>query len=290
MLREIKPDLILLRMTGYGQEGPYSRKPGFGTALEAYCGAVYINGYPDRPPLLPGFGLADMSSGMAGAFLAMVALRERDARSGQGQVIDLALYETLFTMLAPIVSDYDQLGIVQERNGSRFTWVTPRNVYETRDGKFVAISGGSQAVFERLCGALGIPEAGKDPRFCDTPTRSKNADALDDILKNAVAGFDRDDLARIEAAQAVVAPIRSIAEIVEDPQIVARESIVTVEDETLGPLKMQNVIGRFSRTPGSVRTSAPKCGQDNAEILIERLGFTPEELDRAGVAYELRPS
>ena len=142
-------------------------------------------------------------------------------------------------------------------------------------------------MFTRLCGALGIPEVADDPRFADTPSRSQHADELDELMREAIARYDLDDVvARIESAHAVVAPIRSIAEIVADPHIAARGSIVTVEDPTLGPLRMQNVVGKFSRTPGKVRTTAPACGEHNAEILIDRLGFTVEELAAAGIACE----
>ena len=288
VLREINRGIILLRVTGYGQDGPASKKPGFGSAADAYGGAVYVIGDPDRPPLLPGFSLGDASSGIGAAFLAMVALRERDALSGEGQVVDLALYETLFNFLGPAVMDYDQLGIVHERSGSRTPWASPRNVYRCRDNRFVVVSAGSQAIFARLCGALDIPEVSEDPRFASHQGRMRNRDELDEILQRAIQGWDQKDLiSRIEAAEAVVGPVQSVADIVVDPHIVARGNVVTVEDADLGPLKMQNVLGKMSRTPGRVRSTAPRCGEHNAEILIDRLGFTPEELDKAGISHEI---
>lgn len=291
VLRAINPGIILLRMTGYGQDGPASKKPGFGSAADAYGGCVYVNGDADRPPMLPGFGLGDPSSGIGGAFLAMVALRERDAHSGQGQVIDLALYETLMNFLGPAIMDYDQLGVVHERSGSRTPWVAPRNVFRCRDGRFVVVSAGSQAVFDRLCVALGIPEIPRDPRFVTNRDRMRNDAELDQILQQAIEKFDQNELIeRIEGANAVVAPVHSVADLVEDPHILARGNVVRVEDPELGPLRMQNVLGKLSRTPGSVRSTAPLLGEHNAEILVERLGFTPEELEESGIACNDRTS
>ena len=284
VLREINPGIILLRVTGYGQTGPNSHKPGFGTAMEAYSGGVYMSGYPDRPPLLPGFGLADMTTGVMGAFLVLAALHERDAHSGIGQVIDLPLYETLMTILGPFISDYDQLGLVYERSGSRAPWTAPRNVYRCKDGKYVAISGSGQAVFERLCGALGIPDLPNDPRFAGHRDRLTNVQALDDALQEQILRFDRDDAVEaINASGAVCAPVRSVAEIFEDPHILERESIKSIPDAELGHIVMQNVVGKFSRTPGSIRSTGPTQGQHNQEILVERMGYTRKELEAAGI-------
>ncbi len=287
VLSAINPRIVLLRVTGYGQEGPNSQKPGFGTAMEAYSGGVYMSGYPDRPPLLPGFGLADMTTGVMGAYLVMVALHERNAHSGVGQVIDLPLYETLMTILGPFITDYDQLGIVYERNGSRAPWTAPRNVYRCKDGGFVAISGSGQAVFERLCGALGIPETAADPRFNGHRERVDNVEALDDALQAQILRYDRDELVElVNASGAVAAPVRSVAEIFEDPHIKLRESIKRVPDDELGHVTMQNVIGKFSRTPGSIRSTGPRAGTHNREIFMERLGYTRAELEAAGIPID----
>ena len=286
VLSAINPRIVLLRVTGYGQDGPNSQKPGFGTAMEAYSGGVYMSGYPDRPPLLPGFGLADMTTGVMGAYLVMVALHERN-NSGTGQVIDLPLYETLMTILGPFITDYDQLGIVYERNGSRAPWTAPRNVYRCKDGGFVAISGSGQAVFERLCGALGIPGIASDPRFNGHRERVDNIEALDDALQEQIVRYTRDEVvALINASGAVAAPVRSVAEIVEDPHIRHRESIKSFPDDELGHIMMQNVIGKLSRTPGSVRSTGPRAGAHNREIFMDRLGYTRAELEAAGIPIE----
>lgn len=287
VLSAINPGLIMLRLTGFGQTGPNSHKPGFGTLAEGYAGYAYITGYPDRPPLLPGFGLADDTAGLMGAYLAMVALQEKN-RSGKGQVVEYAIYEPLLTLLGPQVVDYDQLGIVQERNGSRLPFTAPRNTYETKDGKWVSISGSAQSTFERMCDALGIPDVPKDPRFLDNRLRIRNAPALDDALQAAIRKFDRDELiALFDRFDATAAACNNVQEIFEDPHIQARENIVPIEDEELGgPIRMQNVVGRFSRTPGGIRHAGPKLGSSNRNVLIDELGFTEEELKAAGYEIE----
>ncbi len=287
VLSERNPGLIMVRLTGFGQTGPNSHRPGFGTLAEGYSGYAYITGYADRPPLLPGFGLADESSGLMGAFLAMVALQEK-RRSGKGQVVDFAIYEPLFTLLGPQVVDFDQLGIVQERNGSRLPFTAPRNTYRTKDDKWVSISGSAQSTFERMCEALEVPELVHDPRFLDNRLRIRNAPALDEALQAAMLRFDRDDLlALFDRFDAAAAPCNSIAEIFEDPHYKARENIVAVEDGELGgPIRMQNVVGKFSRTPGGIRHAGPKLGADNRAVLVERLGFDETELRAAGLPLD----
>lgn len=171
VLQEINPGLIIVRITGFGQTGPYKDRPGFGTLAEAFSGFVHINGEPDRPPLLPGFGLADSTTGLMAAFLASAALHEK-RRSGKGQIIDLAIYETLFTLLGPQAIDYDQLGEVQHRQGSRLPFTAPRNTYRTKDGKWVSMAGSAQSTFERICAALDVPGLIEDPASPTTASAS----------------------------------------------------------------------------------------------------------------------
>ena len=283
VLSAINPKLIMIRLTGFGQTGPNSHRPGFGTLAEGYAGYAYITGYPDRPPLLPGFGLADDTAGLMGAYLALAALHEQ-RRSGKGQIVEFAIYEPLFTLLGPQVVDYDQLGLVQERNGSRLPFTAPRNTYRTKDGKWVSISGSAQSTFERMCAALGVPELTDDPRFLDNRLRIQNAPALDNALQAAIETFERDALiALFDKFDAAVAPCNSIKDIFEDPHFAARGNIVAVEDDELGgPIRMQNVVGNFSRTPGKIEHAGPSLGAANREILIGALGFTEDELRAAG--------
>ena len=283
-LSEINPALIMVRITGYGQYGPYHRKPGFGTVAEAFSGFVHISGQPDRPPLLPGFGLADSTTGICGAFLTMVALYNRDIRNGKGQFIDLAIYEPLFTLLGPQVVDYDQLDIVQERQGSRLPFAAPRNIYQTKDGKYVSIAGSSQSVFERIARALGIEELIQDPRFRGNRERIENVEELDNRLQEAVAKFPLDELlTRLDRFEAAVSPVYNIADIFKDPHFQERKNIVDVKDSELGMIRMQNVVGKLQKTPGKIRSSGPRLGEHNHEILIDQLGYTEEELRVTGM-------
>ncbi|WP_326543694.1 CaiB/BaiF CoA transferase family protein [Pseudorhodoferax sp.] len=289
VLSAINPRLIMLRVTGYGQTGPYSHRPGFGTLAEAYAGYVNISGEPEGSPLLPGFGLADATTGLMAAFLATTALHEQ-RRTGKGQVIDLAIYETLLTLIGPHVVNHDQLGLVQERQGSRLPFVAPRNIYRTRDGEHVSIAGSSQSIFVRICAALERPELVDDARFLDNRLRLKNAVALDDELMAAVARFDLADLLeRFEHHQAAVSAVYNVQQIFEDRHVAARENIVAVPDAELGALRMQNVVGKLSRTPGQVRTAGPRVGQHNREVLVERLGYTAAQLQAQGIALEDAP-
>ena len=283
VLSAINSRLIMLRVTGYGQTGPYSHRPGFGTLAEAYSGYVNISGEPDGAPLLPGFGLADATTGLMAAFLATTALHEQ-RRTGKGQVIDLAIYETLLTLIGPHVVNHDQMGLVQQRQGSRLPFVAPRNIYRTRDGEHVSIAGSSQSIFVRICAALEVPALVEDPRFLDNRMRLKNAVALDDELMAAVARFDLADLLdRFERHQAAISAVYDVQQIFQDPHVAARENIVAVPDPELGTLRMQNVVGRLSRTPGGVRKAGPRVGEHNREILVERLGYTPDELLAQGI-------
>jgi len=285
VLSEINPRIVMLRITGFGQTGPYSHKPGFGTLAEAFAGAAHITGFPDRPPLLPAFGLGDSTAGLAGAFLTMVALFERERHGGRGQVVEFAIYEPLLTLLGPQVVNYDQLGLVQERSGSRLPFTAPRNTYRTRDGKWVAIAGSAQSIFERICRALERPELIADPRFRDNRIRMENAAGLDAELQSAIERFDLDALIRrFEQHEAAVAPVNNVAQIFADPHYAARQNITAVPDEELGgPLRMQNVVGNFSRTPGAIRRAGPRLGEHNREVLVEELGFSEGELQDAGL-------
>lgn len=285
VLSAINPGLVMVRVTGYGQTGPNRNRPGFGTLAEAYSGFVHINGYPDRPPLLPGFGLADSTTGLMAAFLTSVALHEKRT-SGRGQIIDLAIYETLLTLLGPQVVNFDQLGLVQERAGSRLPFTAPRNTYRTKDGLYVSMAGSAQSTFERICDALGIAHIVTDPRFVTNRARLVNAEALDIELQAGIERFDRANLLeRFVTLDATAAPVNTVADILADPHIQARENIVTLHDDELGgPVRMQNVVGKLSRTPGGITGAGPRLGQHNREVLIDRLGYTEADLAAAGLS------
>ena len=287
-LAEGNPGLVLVRVSGFGQTGPNSHRPGFGTLAEAYAGFAHINGEAEGPPLLPGFGLADSTTGLMAAFLAMVALKGREANGGRGQVVDLAIYETLFTLLGPQVVDFDQLGLVQQRNGSRLPFTAPRNTYRTRDRRWVSMAGSAQSIFVRVLAALEVPHLVEDPRFADNRARLVHAKALDVVLQKAFEGFDLDEIMRrFDAAGAAVAPVNDIAQILADAHFQARGNIATVEDAELGgPLRMQNIAGKLSATPGAVRWAGPRVGEHNREILVGRLGLDPDAVRSAGIGLE----
>ena len=290
VLHAINPALIIVRVTGFGQTGPYKERPGFGTLAEAFSGYAHISGNADGPPMLPGFGLADATTGLMAAYLTSVALHETK-RSGIGQVIDLAIYETLFTLLGPQVVDFDKLGLVQGRNGSRLPFTAPRNTYHSRDGKWVSMAGSAQSAFERICRALNVPALVADPRFASNRVRLTNAAALDVELQAAVEQFDLPELlARFGECDAPIAPVNDVSQVLDDPQVQARQNVVSLEDEELGgSLRMQNVVGKFSRTPGEIRSTGPRLGAHNWEILVEHLGLDPARLRDAGITLQSEP-
>jgi crotonobetainyl-CoA:carnitine CoA-transferase CaiB-like acyl-CoA transferase len=277
-LRATNPRLVVLRMTAFGQFGPYSGRPGFGTIAESLSGFAAITGQADGPPTLPPFGLADGIAGLAGTIASMFALYARDARGGTGQVIDVAIIEPILTILGAQVSVFDQLGILQERAGNRSANNAPRNTYRTRDDKWVAISTSSQSVAERVMRLVGHPEVIGEPWFASGAQRATHADELDEYVAGWIAARSMEDVVRsFEEAQAAVAPIYDASDVVRDPQFAALESIITVEDEELGPLKMQNVLFRMLGTPGRVRWSGRRIGQDTEAILAE-IGVSTDQV------------
>ncbi len=279
-LRAAKRDLIIMRMSGFGQTGPLSSRAGFGTLAEAMSGFAYINGWPDRPPTLPSFGLADAIAGMAAAYGVLAALRHRD-RTGEGQDVDIALYEPILTVLGSIIIDYDQLGIVQERNGNLIPFAAPRNAYEARDGRWIAISCSTQSTAVRLLDAIGKPELLNDGRFSDNQARVANAGALDEhIAAWAKARSYEEAIAILDDYGVTAGPIYNAADLYKDEHIRTRRSIVPVQDDDLGEIWMQAPIPRLTKTPGVVafagRTAA---GHDNAAVFGELLGLTDAELE-----------
>jgi crotonobetainyl-CoA:carnitine CoA-transferase CaiB-like acyl-CoA transferase len=284
-LAAINPRLILARVTGFGQVGPYAHRPGFGTLAEAMSGFAHITGQPDGPPTLPPFGLADGIAALATACAILMALRARDS-TGRGQVVDLAIIEPILTVLGAQPTVYDQLGIVQQRMGNRSANNAPRNTYRTAEGKWVAVSTSTQPVAERVMRLVGRPDVIAEPWFATGHGRAAHADELDAAVGRWIAERSLDEVvSAFEQAEAAVAPIYDVADVLADPQYQALQSIVTVADPELGPLKMQNVLFRLSDTPGRIRTTGPRLGEHNAEV-FGRLGIDAEglaELARQGV-------
>lgn len=278
-LLQVNPRLIVIRTTGFGQTGPARSRAGFGTLAESMSGFAHINGHPDGPPTLPPFALGDGVAGLMGTAAAMFALYER-ARSGQGQVVDLSIYEPLFWILGPQALVYDQLGVVQERTGNRAPFTAPRNAYRTRDGVWLGLSASAQSIAERVMRLVGRPDIVDEPWFANHAGRIEHQDELDDIIGGWIAERDCElVMAAFAEHEAAIAPIYSIADIFTDPQFAARQTIATVDHPDLGPVRMPNVVPPLSRTPGAIRWLGGGLGEANREVYVDELGYTEAELE-----------
>ncbi len=284
VLHEINPGLIIARVTGFGQTGPYRERPGFGTVAEGMSGFSHLTGAADGPPTLPSMPLADGVAGLTGAFAVMLALYHRDANGGSGQVIDVSLCESLLPLMEPSLLEWDQLGTNLGRTGNTLSHVAPRTAYQCSDGEWVALSASSQSIFERLGLAIDRPEMVDDPRFRSNAERVKNIEALDAIVGEWMASHPRAEaLRRMDEAEVAVGPIYDLPSVYADPHFQARESFIPVEDPHLGTMRLVNVTPRLSKTPGRIRSTGPSLGQHNAEVFAE-LGLTPDEI--SGVLEE----
>ncbi|MFE0103900.1 CaiB/BaiF CoA transferase family protein [Streptomyces sp. NPDC059009] len=276
-LSAVNPELVLTRVTGFGQFGPYAHRPGFGTLAEAMSGFAAITGEPEAPPTLPPFGLADSIAGLATAFAVLTALAARD-RTGRGQVVDMAIIEPILTVLGPQPLWYDQLGLVQARTGNRSANNAPRNTYRTADDSWVAVSTSAQSVAERVLRLVGRPDLTAEPWFTTGAGRAAHADVLDEAVGGWIARHTRAEvMTAFEKAEAAVAPIQDVRDVMADPQYAALDTITTVDDPELGPLRMQNVLFRLTDTPGAIRWTGRPHGADTDEVLTE-LGLTRREI------------
>jgi crotonobetainyl-CoA:carnitine CoA-transferase CaiB-like acyl-CoA transferase len=278
VLQQINPRLIVARVTGFGQFGPYKSRPGFGTLAEAMSGFAAITGQPDGPPTLPPFGLADGITALAAASAILMALHVRE-RFGQGQVIDIAIIEPILTILGPQLTWFDQLGLLQPRTGNRSVNNAPRNVYATKDGKWVAVSTSAQNIAERLMTLVGRADVIQEPWFSSGVERALHADELDSIVGGWIREHTVEEVTREFAkAEAAVAPIYDVRDVMADPQFRALGTVTEIPDDELGSVKMQNVMFRLSRTPGNIAFAGRRKGEDNAAVYGEILGLTSERL------------
>jgi crotonobetainyl-CoA:carnitine CoA-transferase CaiB-like acyl-CoA transferase len=278
-LSAVNPRLVLARVSGFGQTGPYAGRPGFGTLAEAMSGFAALNGEPDGTPLLPPLALADGVAGFATAFAIMVALRARE-ETGRGQVVDTSLVEPLLTLLGPQVTAYDLLGKLQERTGNRSSHNAPRNVYRTADDAWVAVSASATSIAERVMTLVGRADLATQPWFATGAGRAAHVDEIDAAVAAWIAERSRADvLAAFEAAEAAIAPIYDASDLLEDPQLAAIDAIVSIDDAELGPIKMTNMISRLSDTPGGIDRTGAAHGADTTEVLAE-LGVDDTELER----------
>ncbi|MGW7054051.1 CaiB/BaiF CoA transferase family protein [Streptomyces sp. NPDC054888] len=276
-LHAANPRLILARVTGFGQCGPYSHRPGFGTLAEAMSGFAAITGEPEGPPTLPPFGLADSIAALATAYAVMTAVAARST-TGRGQVVDMAIIEPILTVLGPQPLWYDQLGYVQPRTGNRSRNNAPRNTYRTADDAWVAVSTSAQSVAERVMRLVGRPDLIDEPWFATGSGRAEHADELDEAVGHWIGRRTRDEaMAAFEKAEAAIAPVYDVRDVMADPQYRALDTITEVQDPELGPLRMQNVLFRLSETPGAIRWAGRPHGADTDSVLTEA-GLTPSEI------------
>lgn len=274
------PALIILRVTGFGQTGPYANRPGFGTLIEGMSGFAMKTGFPERPPTLPNMALADMVAGLYGAFAVMTALREVEQNDGKGQVIDLSLLEPLMSILGGDAALHHVTGKAPMRTGNRSLTASPRNTYETRDGRWLAISGSMQAMAMRLFRAIGREDMCEDPRYATNAARVARADEVDAIVGEWVGARTlAENLKFFEKAEVTAGPIYDAGQLREDPHVLGREALVNMPDNAApdGYLPMHNIIPRFSETPGAIRRPAPTLGQDT-DVLLEELGLNTDRI------------
>ena len=275
------PGIVVVRVSGWGQDGPYAERPGFGTLVEAMSGFAARNGFPDREPVLPPLAFADMIAGLYGAFAVMTALRHRD-KGGSGQVIDLPLLDPMFSVLGPEAAIYQLTRKIKPRVGSRSNTSGPRNVFATRDGKWISMSASMQAMTSRLYTALGVPGMIDDPRFRTNEARVANADLAEAPIRDFVSAHTlAEGMAFFEKHEITAAPVYDIDQFVADPHVRARQIVVEVPDREMGTVPMHAVVPRLSASPGALRRPAPDLGEHTAEVLA-RLG-----VDAAG-CRELR--
>jgi formyl-CoA transferase len=271
------PRLVIVRVSGWGQDGPYRRRPGFGTLIEGMSGFASMNGFADREPVLPPMYLADTIAGLNGAAATLVALRAAE-QSGRGQVIDLPLLDPLFATLGPQAANYRLSGKVKPRTGSRSTNSGPRNAYRCKDGKYVGLSASTQKMAERVFRSIGRPELIDDPRYRSNAERVKHAEELDAIIGAFVAARTQaENVAFFEQAEVTIGPIYDIAQILEDPHVIERELLADYPDADMEAFPMHHVVPRLSGTPGSIRTPAPRLGQHNEELL-KSIGLEDSEI------------
>jgi crotonobetainyl-CoA:carnitine CoA-transferase CaiB-like acyl-CoA transferase len=273
------PDLIIVRISGWGQDGPYRERPGFGSLVEGMSGFAAKNGFPDRPPVLPPLALADMIAGLYGMSAVLLALRHREVAGGPGQVIDLPLLDPIFSVLGPEAAEFRLTGKVKARTGSRSATTSPRNAFRTQDGRWIAISASMQVMAERLFRAIGRADMIEDPRFRSNAHRVRNADECEAPIAAFIAARTlADALAFFEQAEVTAAPIYDIDQFLADPHVQAREIVVDLPDEEMGSVPMHTVVPRLSLTPGHIRTPAPELGEHSAAILGE-LGCGAAEIE-----------
>lgn len=281
VLSAINPKLVLARLSGFGQEGPYSKRPAFGTLIESMTGFAHLTGQPDGPPTLPPLALADYMAGISAVAAIMMALYHRDTKDAKGQVIDLTVFEPLMSTMGAQIMRSDQLGLRESRTGNRSVNTAPRNVYLTSDGKWIGVASSTNEIAERVVSLVGRADLIEEPWFKTGRGRVEHNDLLDEVVSAWIGSHTREEVmaAAIEA-QVTMAPVYDIPELIADPHIQAREMITTVEDDELGPVRMPNVMFRLSDTPGSIRWAGQRLGASNEAVLVDEFKVDGAMLDR----------
>ena len=282
VLARTNPGLVMARVSGFGQTGPYAKRAGYALVGEAMGGLRHITGEPDRPPARAGISIGDSLSGLNAALGVMMALHARQ-RTGKGQVVDAAIYESVLTVMENLITEYDLTGYVRERSGAVLPGIAPSNVYPTKSGELVLIGANQDTLFKRLCDLMGRPDLADDPRYRDHAARGAHQGELDARIAAWTADQDIDDLLpKLEAAGLATGRIYRAPDMLKDPQFQARESIVTVPHPVFGALKMQNAFPRLTETPGGVRWPGPMLGEHTEGVLSALAGLN------AGALADLR--
>ena len=277
-LRTRNAGLVVVRLSAFGQTGPFSHRPGFGTLAEAFSGLAAISGYEDQPPLLAAFALADEVAGLFGTWALLSALYHRDVHDGPGQTIDVSLFESVFSILGPLSTLYHRDGYLQGRNGSRLSFSSPRNVYRTKDGQYFVVSGTAASAAETIIKLVGGDQLLSDPRFSTHEARALNADELDEVVAAWIRERDLADVdRRFSDAGAAGMRVMTVADVFNDPHYQARSTIIEIQDDELGTVALPAPVPRMSETPGRVDHVGPVLGAETDEVLAE-LGFTEEEI------------
>lgn len=285
-LARANPGIIMVRVSGFGQTGPYAARAGFGSVGEAMGGIRHVTGYPDRPPVRVGLSLGDALAGLYAAVGTLMALQARTNHpQHRGQMVDVALYEAVFSLMEGILSEYCKLGVVAQRTGNTLPGAAPSNVYPSSDGGWVVIGANADTVFRRLAAAMGEPELADDSRFSSHIERGAHAEELDDRIAAWTRQFAIDEvLHRLEDASVPAGKIYSAADIAADPHYQARDMLLAVDDPALGQLTQLGIIPKLSATPGEVRWTAPTPGQHNREVLADLSGMNEAQLSDLAAA------